>query len=299
MLTVLLTLQKLVRLSSEDKSDIESSGKSRWQKLRRHTFDFDDDEPDASLEKPTVQGFVSNHNLTTIARAENGFKTLQQYRGGRNVERIMYMERHSALTDKGFAVSVEQVAIFLTNDNTVICFFEHSADDIEGPILKRLDSQDTILRRSCDASMMVQAVIDAVIDLAIPITAAYEDVMSDLELDVLTDPDIEHSKSLYILTSELQLLRNSIHPIGSLISALRDHRTEPANTGESSLVESKHELTLNSTNHSWSSTSSITFQSNHCYNLSSRTHLPRRCRRSLCHHCCFSGSDDSCHQQHD
>lgn len=225
-LLVLLTLQKLVRLSPEDKSDLDPKGK--WKNLRRRTWDSSADENrgNGSMEKPVVGGFVSTHNLHDVARADQGFRSLQQYRGGRNVERTMYMERHSALTEKGFAVSVEQVAIFLTSDNTCICFFENSADDIEGPILKRLDSLDTILRRSCDASMMVQAVIDAVIDLAIPVIAAYEDVMSDLELDVLTDPDIEHSKSLYILTSELSLLRNSIHPIGSLISALRDHRTD-------------------------------------------------------------------------
>jgi hypothetical protein len=44
--------------------------------------------------------------------------------------------------------------------------------------------------------MLVQALIDAIIDLAIPVVAAYEDAMGELELDVLTDPSIGHSKSL-------------------------------------------------------------------------------------------------------
>ncbi|KAF2279979.1 phospholipid-translocating P-type ATPase [Westerdykella ornata] len=88
------------------------------------------------------------------------------------------MEQHSALTNKNRAVSVEQVSIFICSDNTVISFFEHSAADIEVPILTRLKSENTILRQSCDASMLVQAIIDAVIDLAIPVVAAYEDVMA-------------------------------------------------------------------------------------------------------------------------
>jgi len=43
--------------------------------------------------------------------------------------------------------------------------------------------------------------IDAIIDLAIPVTAAYEDIIGELELDVLTDPRRNeaklHSTSIY------------------------------------------------------------------------------------------------------
>ena len=74
---------------------------------------------------------------------------------------------------------------------------------------------------------MLQAIIDAIIDLAIPVTAAYEDILADLELEVLTDPALEHSRSLYILSSELSMLRNNMQPISSVIAALRDHRREP------------------------------------------------------------------------
>lgn len=140
------------------------------------------------------------------------------------------MEQHSALTKKKRAVSVEQVSIFICSDNTVISFFEHSAADIEVPILTRLKSENTILRSSCDASMLVQAIIDAVIDLAIPVVAAYEDVMGALELEVLRDPEIGHSQSLYILTSELTILKNTIQPITALINSLREHRADPVHT---------------------------------------------------------------------
>jgi len=155
---------------------------------------------------------------------DSSFRTLQRFRRNANPERALFMERNSSLTKKGLVVSVEQVSIFLTKNNTVISFFERSADDIEEPILKRLESSDTILRRCADSSMILQAIIDAIVDLATPVMAAYEDVMGELELDVLTDPSVERSRSLYILSSELSLLRSYMQPITNVISALRDHR---------------------------------------------------------------------------
>jgi Mg2+ and Co2+ transporter CorA len=59
---------------------------------------------------------------------------------------------------------------------------------------------------------------------------AYQDAIGDLELEVLTDPDIDQSKSLYILTSEIAVLRNSMQPMVAVINALRDHRSEPIGT---------------------------------------------------------------------
>src|SRR3569833_47147 len=90
----------------------------------------------------------------------------------------------------------------------------------------RLSSPDTLLRRSCDASMIVQAIIDAIIDLAIPVTAVYADVVADLELDVLTRPNISHTKKLYIATAEINKMLSFNNPIMRLISALRDHKSE-------------------------------------------------------------------------
>ena len=86
-------------------------------------------------------------------------RTLQRYHGGPNEERIKFMEKHSSLVTKNLGVSVEQVSIFLTSDNTVISFFESSAEDIETPIISRLSTPETILRRSSDASMLVQVIL--------------------------------------------------------------------------------------------------------------------------------------------
>ena len=156
--------------------------------------------------------------------------SLQRFHGGPNEERIQFMEKHSALSSKNLGVAVEQVSLFLTSDNTVITFFESSATDIETPIITRLNTTETILRRSSDASMLTQAIIDAIVDLAIPVTAAYTDAIGDLELDVLTEPDIHHTTNLYALTSEVVQFKSNISPIAQLLSALRDHKSEPLMT---------------------------------------------------------------------
>lgn len=157
-------------------------------------------------------------------------KTLQRYHAGPNEDRTEFMERHATLASKGLTVAMEQVSIFITYDNTVISFFESAAQDVETPILRRLQSPETILRQSCDASMLTQAILDAIIDLAIPVTAAFQDAIGDLELDVLTDPDIRQSTALYILTSEIAVLRNAIAPVTTLISALKEHKADASLT---------------------------------------------------------------------
>ncbi|KAJ5690157.1 hypothetical protein N7462_004549 [Penicillium macrosclerotiorum] len=264
---VVLTLQKLVKLheessDSEDEKDPDNGGTfmrrkssvvsdkssvSLKRQTKRHVIldalkdIFRSKSKTQEKEKATVgssvrpgpQRFSSKKasqfgNVASAAGATA--RTLQRYRGGPNEDRIEFMERYASLASKGLCVTLEQVSMFLHADNTVTSFFETSADDIEAPIVRRLSSPETILRQSCDASMLLQAILDAVIDLAIPVTMAYQDAIGDLELGVLTDPDIDQSKSLYVLTSEIAVLRNSMQPIVAVINALRDHRSQPIGT---------------------------------------------------------------------
>ena len=136
------------------------------------------------------KGFASTDGAASPAGRRPTIRTLQSYHGGPNEERTEYMEQHSALREKDLAANVEQVSIFLMANNTVVSFFEHSAADVENPILNRLSSEATVLRRSSDASMVVQAIMDAIIDFAIPVAAAYKDALDELELRVLTGKQV-------------------------------------------------------------------------------------------------------------
>lgn len=176
-----------------------------------------------------VTAAVDSDNGWTNQPFQREYKSLQHYYGGAaNAERVAFMEKHTTLAAKKMLVGVEQVSIFLTSCNTVISFFENSADDVEPPILERLGSEHTVLRSSCDASMVVQSIVDAVIDLAFPVIHAYQDVMADLEVSVITSPDIQHTSALYILTSELSLLKQTIAPVVGLINSLKGHKLDPS-----------------------------------------------------------------------
>jgi hypothetical protein len=133
------------------------------------------------------------------------------------------MEKHSALASRKLAVVAEQVSIFLTSDNTDIAFFENAADDVEFPILTRLNSPSTVRRQSCDASMVSQAIIDVIVDMTMPVQAAYLDAIGDIEIDVLTQLSLQRSKDLYIIAFEINKMRRFIQPIINTINAMRDH----------------------------------------------------------------------------
>ena len=239
-----MALQKLIYLEQEhesdgydDEADLDDKNDFRQQKSSSSPFRTalrdlvhgkkQDDPYISSNEKgeATISGFKDT-DPPEIARKP--VRTLQSYHGGPNKVRTAYMERHASLRAKRLGVGIEQLSIFLTSDNTVLSFFEASADDIEQPILKRLNSLETVLRQSADGSMIVQAIIDAVVDLAIPLALAFQDVIGDLELEVLTDPKLRHTKKLYIFTSEVSLLKASVNPTIGLLKALRDHKNEIA-----------------------------------------------------------------------
>ena len=87
---------------------------------------------------------------------------------------------NKAMKASNLTVGVEQVSILLTDDGTVITFFQHSGRAVEAPISQRLSSASTILRTSEDPSLLLQSIIDAVVDLSFPIANAYQELISDL-----------------------------------------------------------------------------------------------------------------------
>ena len=225
-----MTLQKLVYTVDDDDSSADSLStrskstalnflKALGKKNKTRQCDMDPEHHIRDANGGPVLSDGSTLEKTSMLRS------LQQFHASGNEARTDFMERHSSLASRNMAVSAEQVSIFLTNDNTVISFFEISASDIEKPIITRLSTPGTILRESCDASLLVQAIIDAIIDLAMPLTAVYNDLLGDLELDVLTSPSIRQCRQLYICISEINKMLRFLNPIDNLVNVLRDHRT--------------------------------------------------------------------------
>lgn len=220
---IIMTLQKLVHTMETDdssSSDSVSNASNRPISTMKNMFRSNPASKD-DPEKITAEIFPDG----TALPETHMLRSLQRFHASGNEARISFMEENSSLAPHNLAISAEQVSIFLTSDNTVISFFEASASDIERPIITRLSTKGTTLRESCDASLLVQAIMDAIIDLAIPLTAAYTDILGDLELDVITSPNIKQSKRLYICISEINKMLRFLLPIDNLVNVLRDHRT--------------------------------------------------------------------------
>ncbi|KAK0310669.1 hypothetical protein LTR01_003823 [Friedmanniomyces endolithicus] len=147
--------------------------------------------------------------------------------GSKDADLARQLDKPGRHVYESFDMSVEQVSIFLTADNTIITIFERSGEDIFEPIYGRLQSPHTILRSSDDPSMLVQGTIDAVVDLSVPVGKAFEDTFTELEVAVLTRPSITLSRQVYVLRAGLASFLDLLVPISSLVRALHDHRNLP------------------------------------------------------------------------
>lgn len=238
---VIMTLQKLVRLHQCHKGhkancDCSDAELDYWEGSRRRPFWHlsskrrTDSELPYYLDKDgdgKVDEFVNAHSGTSANTPIKQVRTLHRYESEKIPEHTAFMEKHSTLASENLSVGVEQVAIFLLADNTVISFFEQSAEDVERPIRDRLQSTETILRRSCDASLLLEAIVDAIVDLAVPVKDAYNKARKELQVDALINPNIKTSRSLHIFGEEIDMLQNLFKPIVHLVNALRDHQSEP------------------------------------------------------------------------
>ena len=176
---IVLPLQKLIHLKtdSDSESDTEhladnkarkkrTKGRKGKQKLfprwpikyndKVEKLDSKETASFGSEKLGEIDGHVVPRHSSASNKSPGQIRTLQRYHGGPNEERISFMEKHSALSSRGLGVAVEQISLFLTSDNTVISFFESSAEDVETPLLRRLSTPETILRRCADASMITQ-----------------------------------------------------------------------------------------------------------------------------------------------
>lgn len=223
---IIMTLQKLVHVVEAECDDVSISSSTTAAANRVRSF-LRRTASSAIATDPEKRGTTAGQVFPDgpILPETTMLRSLHRYHASPNEARIEFMEHHSPLAEHNLAISAEQVSMFLTSDNTLISFFEVSASDIEQPIVTRLSTPGTILRESCDASLLAQAIVDAIIDLAIPLTAAYADIIGDLELDVLTAPSIKQSKRLYICISEMNKMLRFLLPIDNLVNVLRDHRT--------------------------------------------------------------------------
>ncbi len=162
---IVMTLQKLVHVygSDSDESDFEDDALSRksglsrrsgrgprkfFRRLRRAVRGRAGAEKEADLGNGNLGGYLRSQPAGFSRGSDaSQLRTLQRYHASPDDPRTVYMEKHSALASRSLAVACEQVSLFLCSDNSIISFFEQSAQDVEAPIVRRLQTNDTIIRQ--------------------------------------------------------------------------------------------------------------------------------------------------------
>ncbi len=111
----------------------------------------------------------------------------------------------------------EQISIFLGH-KTVLTFQENRGD-VWDPIRQRIQTKGSRLRLN-DASFLVYALLDAIVDHCFPILEFYGDKLEELEDLVLSDPQRTTISAIHKIKRELLLLRRAAWPMREIISVL-------------------------------------------------------------------------------
>ncbi|RGB37410.1 hypothetical protein C1646_694883 [Rhizophagus diaphanus] len=141
-------------------------------------------------------------------------------------EDSIYLETHKLLRKQKLHVTVEQVSIFLLENHILITIFKCSGSSVYKPILARINQSRTLLRTAQEASLLMEAVIDGIVDLAIPIKDSYRHQIAELEGKLLIRPKMDYTRELHIISGELTILKRTLGPVQGLVTLLREHSDE-------------------------------------------------------------------------
>ena len=114
-------------------------------------------------------------------------------------------------------LEAEQISIFVGH-NTVLTFQE-APGDIWDPIRSRLAKPGSRFRE-LDASYLLYALIDAIVDHCYPVLEHYGDRLEDLEDQVIDRPDRRTIQEIHQLKRDLLLLRRGVWPMREVINGL-------------------------------------------------------------------------------
>lgn len=118
-------------------------------------------------------------------------------------------------------VLMEQVIMFFLPNNTLLTFFQVSGHTVVTPLIERLGQDFSMTRRHGDASFLLQAILDAIVDHALPITNAFRQEINEMEQHVLALPAMKYMHGLHRLSRQLSLLRRTVVPTQTLVATLR------------------------------------------------------------------------------
>ncbi|KAI9006862.1 hypothetical protein DFJ74DRAFT_611996 [Hyaloraphidium curvatum] len=118
-------------------------------------------------------------------------------------------------------VAVKPVAFFLHRSSTLISIFAEEADEVVVPVVERLLSPQTLLRKSEDVSFLMEALLDGIVDRIVEVVEEYADELENMERKVFRKPKQIHTRQLHLILLELHALRRVLTPLTASVEQMR------------------------------------------------------------------------------
>ncbi|KAJ4473129.1 hypothetical protein J3R30DRAFT_3514880 [Lentinula aciculospora] len=189
---------RILCLELRDEDSVIRLAENQWE--RDATMDIEDLQPDDDDDDGDTDSF---------------YKTT---RG----QRAVASAQVEALKQRGrVEVNVFPIFILLSRDGTVITLHRTTNAKLTEPIRERLSRADTLLRSTCDASFLVQSILDLAVDKAMGLTEACEHKLKKFEKQLLLKPEVNTVSNLHILTGDISLHQRALGPLKRVIYGLR------------------------------------------------------------------------------
>lgn len=117
----------------------------------------------------------------------------------------------------------EQISFFL--GRTTLISVQQSASPAVTEIRRRLKGQRSRVRQN-DASFLLYALIDALVDRFFPILDASSERLEAAEEEVLTHPEAQSLHTMHLIKRDLVMIRRTAWPMRELVSQLQRERHE-------------------------------------------------------------------------
>jgi len=135
---------------------------------------------------------------------------------GEHHARVFVLTRMLQLT--GERVHSEQVSIFL--GRRTVLSFQETPGDVWDPIRARLRAEASRTRAN-DASYLLYALLDAIVDHCFPILERYGDRLADLEDEIVERPGRHVVRLVHDMKRDLLLLRAAVWPMREVVHGLQ------------------------------------------------------------------------------
>jgi magnesium transporter len=128
-----------------------------------------------------------------------------------------------AIDEREGVLHSDQVSLFLGR-TTLLTFQDVHRQDLE-PIRERIRNPESRIRQS-DASFLLYALLDSIVDRYYPLLERYSDRLSDIDEELLERPTRSTLQRIHAIKRELLLLRRAAWPVREVIAKLQRDQHE-------------------------------------------------------------------------